>query len=78
MSRVRHLRGADDEAIEVHGRADYRDPEEAQGWGETGGPDGTGSAAGTTLYKWKAKFGGVEASDAKRLRVLEDENCRLK
>ena len=29
-------------------------------------------------YKWKAKFGGMEASDAKRLRALEDENRRLK
>lgn len=32
----------------------------------------------TTLYKWKAKFGGMEISDAKRLRALEDENRRLK
>ena len=34
--------------------------------------------SGTTFYKWKAKFGGMEASDAKRLRTLEDENRRLK
>jgi putative transposase len=34
--------------------------------------------SGTTFYKWKAKFGGLEASDAKRLRTLEDENRRLK
>jgi putative transposase len=34
--------------------------------------------SGATFYKWKAKFGGMEASDAKRLRVLEDENRRLK
>ena len=31
-----------------------------------------------TFYKWKAKFGGLEASDAKRLRSLEDENRKLK
>ena len=31
-----------------------------------------------TLYKWKQKFGGMEISDAKRLRSLEDENRRLK
>ncbi len=31
-----------------------------------------------TYYAWKAKFGGLEASDAKRLRSLEDENRRLK
>lgn len=31
-----------------------------------------------TFYAWKAKFGGMEVSDAKRLRTLEDENGRLK
>ena len=31
-----------------------------------------------TFYKWKAKYGGMEVSDAKRLRSLEDENRRLK
>ena len=31
-----------------------------------------------TLYKWKAKFGGMEVSDAKKLRHLEDENQKLK
>ncbi|MFO6419189.1 transposase [Hylemonella sp. W303a] len=28
-----------------------------------------------TFYKWRAKFGGMEASDVKRLRELEAENC---
>lgn len=31
-----------------------------------------------TFYKWKAKFGGLEVSEARRLRALEDENARLK
>lgn len=31
-----------------------------------------------TFYKWKAKFGGLEVSDARRLRALEEENARLK
>jgi putative transposase len=31
-----------------------------------------------TFYKWKAKFGGMDVSDAKRLRALEDENGKLK
>lgn len=31
-----------------------------------------------TLYKWKAKFGGMEVSEAKRLKALEDENAKLK
>lgn len=31
-----------------------------------------------TFYKWKAKFGGLEVSEAKRLRQLGDENAKLK
>jgi|TARA_B100000767_G_scaffold267571_1_gene286478 putative transposase len=31
-----------------------------------------------TFYGWKAKFGGMDVSDAKRLKVLEDENAKLK
>lgn len=31
-----------------------------------------------SIYKWKAKFGGLEASEAKQLKTLEDENTRLK
>jgi putative transposase len=30
------------------------------------------------LYKWKAKYGGMEVSGARRLKALEDENARLK
>jgi putative transposase len=31
-----------------------------------------------TFYKWKAKFGGLEVSEARRLRALEAENAKLK
>src|SRR4051794_7156250 len=31
-----------------------------------------------TLYNWKSKFGGMDVSEAKRLRQLEDENAKLK
>ena len=31
-----------------------------------------------TFYQWKAKFGGLEVSEARRLRMLEAENARLK
>jgi putative transposase len=31
-----------------------------------------------TLYKWKQKFGNMEATDVKKMRELEDENSRLK
>jgi len=34
--------------------------------------------AAQTLYRWKAKFGGMNVSEARRLRALEDENRRLK
>ena len=31
-----------------------------------------------TFYKWRAKYGGMQATDAKRLRELESENAKLK
>lgn len=31
-----------------------------------------------TFYKWKAKYGGLDVSDARRLKALEQENSRLK
>ena len=36
-----------------------------------------GISAGT-FYKWKAKFGGLDVSDARRLKALEEENGKLK
>lgn len=36
-----------------------------------------GISAGT-LYRWKAKYGGMEVSDARRLNALEEENRKLK
>ena len=32
----------------------------------------------STLYKWKAKYGGMEVDDARKLKALEDENTHLK
>jgi putative transposase len=32
----------------------------------------------TTLYNWKAKYGGMDVSDARKLKALEDENRKLK
>jgi putative transposase len=34
--------------------------------------------SGATFYAWKAKFGGMGVSEARRLRALEDENAKLK
>ncbi len=31
-----------------------------------------------SIYKWKAKFGGMDVSEARRLRTLEDENAKPK
>lgn len=31
-----------------------------------------------TFYKWRSKYGGLEVSEARRLRALEEENTRLK
>ena len=34
--------------------------------------------SGATFYKWKAKFGGLDVSEARRLKMLEAENTKLK
>jgi putative transposase len=34
--------------------------------------------SGATFYKWKAKYGGLDVSEARRLKALTDENARLK
>jgi putative transposase len=41
---------------------------------EVCGKHGISSA---TFYKWKARFGGMDVSDARRLKALEDENAKL-
>jgi len=37
-----------------------------------------GGFSDATFYKWRAKFGGMDVSDAKRLKELEGENSKLK
>jgi putative transposase len=37
-----------------------------------------GGFSDATFYKWRAKFGGMDVTDAKRLRELEGENAKLK
>lgn len=37
-----------------------------------------GGFSDATFYKWRTKFGGMEISDAKRLKELESENAKLK
>jgi putative transposase len=72
--------GRTDEASAVHGRADHWGFEGARGRGEDrtadlARKDGVSEA---TLYNWKAKYGGLDVSEAKRLKQLEDENAKLK
>jgi putative transposase len=37
-----------------------------------------GGFSDATFYKWRTKFGGMQATDAKRLRELKSENSKLK
>lgn len=51
---------------------------EAEAGAKTGDLARRHGVSEATLYNWKAKYGGLEVSEAKRLRSLEDENGRLK
>jgi putative transposase len=51
---------------------------EAEGGAKTADLARKHGVSEATLYNWKAKYGGLEVSEAKRLRALEDENGRLK
>lgn len=51
---------------------------EAEGGAKTGDLARKHGVSEATLYNWKAKYGGLEVSEAKRLRALEDENEKLK
>ena len=68
----------DHEGESVHGEqiiGILREQETGAGTADVCRRHGIGSA---TFYKWKAKYGGLEVSDAKRLKALEDENAKLK
>jgi hypothetical protein len=69
----------DHEAKPVNRRTDHRDPAGA-GAARTPTADVAASmgSAALTFYEWKAKYGGLEVSDAKWLKVLEDENTMFK
>src|SRR6266581_4129422 len=79
MSRVRHLRKGDGHAGEpVHGRADHQDLAGAGTGAKRADVCRKHGISSATFYKWKAKYGGLDVSEAKRLRALEEENARLK
>ncbi len=64
---------------QVHGRADYccvlKEHEAGAKTADLARKHGVSEA---TIYNWKAKFGGMDVSEAKRLKQLEDENAKLK
>ena len=70
--------GPDDEAIEVHRRADHCDLARTGGGLSTAEVCRKHGISRATFYAWKAKFGGMDVSEAKRLKQLEDENAKLK
>jgi putative transposase len=62
----------------VHGIADHRDLKEALAGAKVVDLVRKHGISEHTFYRWKAKYGGMEVSDARRLKQLEDENRRLK
>src|ERR1700676_3978191 len=79
MGRIHHPLGDGHECKPVYGRTDSLDVLRGRRLGRRLADKcrrhGISSA---TFYKWKAKYGGLEVSDAKRLKALEDENAKLK
>ena len=71
-------KGPDDEAIEVLGRADRSDFAGAGGGRVDRRTVPQARDQQATFYKWKAKYGGLDVSEAKRLKALENENAKLK
>jgi hypothetical protein len=74
----RILQGGSNEEVTIYGVADRRDLKESDAgvplneiWRKHG-------ISSQTYYKWKAKYGGLEASELKRVKELEAENARLK
>lgn len=51
---------------------------EAEAGAKTGDLARRHGVSEATIYNWKAKYGGLGASEARRLRALEDENSRMK
>ncbi|GGI93823.1 transposase [Polymorphobacter multimanifer] len=51
---------------------------EAEAGAKTGELARRHAVSEATIYNWKARYGGLEVSEAKRLRALEEENAKLK
>jgi hypothetical protein len=72
-------RGEEDHGSKTaYGGAGHRGVEGRPGRREGPGPLPEARHLGCHLYKWRTKYAGLEVSDVKKLRQLEDENRRLK
>ena len=67
-----------DEAIEIFGRADHRDLKEHQAGLSALELCRKHGISDATFYTWRKRYGGMEVSEARRLKALEEENARLK
>ena len=78
MGRVHHLEGdghEDKSVPEEQAIGILREQEAGAKTADVCRKHGVSSA---TFYKWKGKYGGLDVSDARRLKALEDENAKLK
>ena len=76
--RVRSKEGDGRWKEQVHRRADHRDLEGAPGGAIGAEVCRKHGVSDATFYKWRCRYGGMEVSDARRLKALEDENRKLK
>jgi putative transposase len=72
------LKETDDEAQPVQRRTDHRDIEGAPGGLSAQDLCRKHGISDATFYKWRSKYGGMDISDARRLKALEEENRKLK
>ncbi len=62
----------------IYGGADHRGSARAGGRGDGQGGHPSAGISEQSFYRWKAKYGGLEVSEARRLKALETENAKLK
>ena len=72
------MKETDDEEQPIHRRTDHRDIEAAPGRAWSEGVCRKYGISDATFYKWRSKYGGMEVSDARKLKALEEENRKLK